>query len=747
MKRRPLARASDPFDHERLRAPGRPRGKARGVRSSSRLPSPGQIRRIAVLITLPLISAAFASVPLPAAAATADHLVFTMQPPDPVTAGQMFSVVVNVQDASNLPVIGESIDLNDDSTNISANAVSDASGDATFGGLQVNASGTDTLHATDQSAGLSMDSNPFTVDAGPAAVVAFVQQPAHTVIGHVITPAVTVFVGDGIGAGNGNPVSGIGVTLSLASGSGTLSGTLLQMTDSSGLATFADLSIALSDNYTLTAVANGGSNPTATSASFLIDTCDVTLGPSETYAATGPNQVICAYGGNDTVKQLQNGDTVVGRGPGNTVDLSSAPTGVRVNLPTGVGADGSGNSFTIQSVQNVIGSPFDDVISAVAPQDGRVVFDRTVKSLHGEIITLNANGTQSDRIVSNPHDDYNPAWSGTGERIAFASDRSGNYDVYSVTVSGTGLKRLTHDRAFDGMPAYSPDGSRIAFVSNRSGSYELYTMRAGGSGVRRLTHDHANDWYPSWSPDGSRIAFQSDRTGKDRIYVVGADGKKRVPITSASVPSSEPDWSPDGSRIVFCRTVSGKRDLFTISLVGRPTLTRITRSRGDEFDPAWSADGSRIAYAYGRGTRLDLYTVGVHGVARRSVTTSPAIDEFPDWQTVCASGSPVNCGDSTANVIRGGAGDDVIYGGGGNDSIFGEGGNDLIAGGSGDDAVSGGPGRDIVSGGPGAGSDSILGGSGDDLLNGLDGKGNDQLNGGAGQNDCVRDGSDQHTQC
>ncbi|NIM52761.1 MAG: hypothetical protein GTO22_26535, partial [Gemmatimonadales bacterium] len=47
--------------------------------------------------------------------------------------------------------------------------------------------------------------------------------------------------------------------------------------------------------------------------------------------------------------------------------------------------------------------------------------------------------------------------------------------------------------ADDREPAWSPDGTRIAFASNRDGNYEIYVMDADGSNPVRLTDNPAGD--------------------------------------------------------------------------------------------------------------------------------------------------------------------------------------------------------------------------------------------------------------
>ncbi len=125
--------------------------------------------------------------------------------------------------------------------------------------------------------------------ANPAAGVDFVTQPTNSTVTQHITPPVTVQLVDS----GGNPVatSGVSVTLALGnnSGSGTLSGTLTEPTNASGVATFSDLSIDQPGlGYTLTASSTGltgaTSNPfsesNSTSTTCTTSPCTTDLGTS-----------------------------------------------------------------------------------------------------------------------------------------------------------------------------------------------------------------------------------------------------------------------------------------------------------------------------------------------------------------------------------------------------------------------------------------------------------------------------------
>ena len=82
-------------------------------------------------------------------------------------------------------------------------------------------------------------------------------------------------------------------------------------------------------------------------------------------------------------------------------------------------------------------------------------------------------------------------------KIAFASTREGNRDIYVINLDGSGETRLTDDPAWDWHPAWSPDGTRIAFESDRDGDLEIFVMNADGSGLTQLTHNFHQDRAPS----------------------------------------------------------------------------------------------------------------------------------------------------------------------------------------------------------------------------------------------------------
>lgn len=99
-------------------------------------------------------------------------------------------------------------------------------------------------------------------------------------------------------------------------------------------------------------------------------------------------------------------------------------------------------------------------------------------------------------------------------------------------------------------PAWSPTGNLIAFVTNNTGNDEIFTIDPEGQVLTQLTFNRTEwDKHPSWSPDGSQIVFFSNRdTGLRRLWIMNADGSGQREISSLGQPGpANPDyedWDP-----------------------------------------------------------------------------------------------------------------------------------------------------------------------------------------------------------
>ena len=86
-----------------------------------------------------------------------------------------------------------------------------------------------------------------------------------------------------------------------------------------------------------------------------------------------------------------------------------------------------------------------------------------------------------------------------GEKIAFASDRDGDSEIYLMDANGGNVTQLTKNVFFwDGHPTWSPSGKKIAFSTNRDRNNEIYVMNSDGNNLVKLTNHPAKDKNPAW---------------------------------------------------------------------------------------------------------------------------------------------------------------------------------------------------------------------------------------------------------
>jgi len=188
------------------------------------------------------------------------------------------------------------------------------------------------------------------------------------------------------------------------------------------------------------------------------------------------------------------------------------------------------------------------------------------------------------------------------------------------------LSRITYDEATVPRDAsWSPDGRWIVYASDRTGQADLWKQRPGDPDPVRLTASDADESQPQWSPDGNWIVFRSERDGGS-LRVIPADGGVERIVSSFGY---EPQWSPDGTLILFKRTVvlPDLPSFYVVGLDGRPPRP----ARADlmaEFSAAqaaWHPGGHRISvWGKTRAGRVRFATAPLESAGPVTLTDMPA---------------------------------------------------------------------------------------------------------------------------
>ena len=179
-------------------------------------------------------------------------------------------------------------------------------------------------------------------------------------------------------------------------------------------------------------------------------------------------------------------------------------------------------------------------------------------------------------------------------------------DLFVVHPDGSGWRRLLGDEHKNRLPQFSPDSSRLAFYSNRSGKYEIWSIGVDGHGLAQETSIPGKlVTTPLWSPHGDKLACEVE--GSEALIDLSKPLGKRLP---QFLPLPDPgtdfiaySWSDDGRWLAGVRQQQGGSHEPGIMLysLAEKSYVRLT-SRGD--GPLWLHDSRRLLYYEGDGIRL-----------------------------------------------------------------------------------------------------------------------------------------------
>ena len=303
-----------------------------------------------------------------------------------------------------------------------------------------------------------------------------------------------------------------------------------------------------------------------------------------------------------------------------------------------------------RSGENGLGDLF--VATAAGERERQLTFDNRATAnfawdRDGNHIILSSYRTGAYRLWRQPLDGgaplllegidqpaLDPAVAASGQRLAYRTATLSDANIWRYPAPGSRDRpaRLIASAAFESDPRYSPDGSRIAFASSRSGQDQIYTCLSDGSGIHQLTSfgpEQRVSGSPSWSPDGHYIAFDSrPAQSASSIFVIDAKGGEPRRLTGPGSTDFVAAWSADGSQVYFASNRSGRVELWKVpSMGGEPV--RVTSQGG--FESFASPDGKYIYYTKAQET-AGLWRMGVEGGSETFVPELRAVVRHRYWQ-------------------------------------------------------------------------------------------------------------------
>jgi eukaryotic-like serine/threonine-protein kinase len=217
-----------------------------------------------------------------------------------------------------------------------------------------------------------------------------------------------------------------------------------------------------------------------------------------------------------------------------------------------------------------------------------------------------------------PGDYGAPAVSPDGEWVAVAvrdpATRGRAIWVFEIK-RGAGT-RLNFDAWDNFSPAWSPDGRRVAFLSNRAGATTVVLKPASGTGQEeRVAEVPGAVALSDWSADGANLVLTVEPAGKkSQIWLLPlARERKASPLVSGPFAAAYARLSRDGKWIAYMSNESGAGGYETY--VQKFPLTgdkwRMSVATGEY--PEWRADGQELFFIESRTYKLMAVKIATRG--------------------------------------------------------------------------------------------------------------------------------------
>jgi Tol biopolymer transport system component/C-terminal processing protease CtpA/Prc len=229
---------------------------------------------------------------------------------------------------------------------------------------------------------------------------------------------------------------------------------------------------------------------------------------------------------------------------------------------------------------------------SISPDGSKIAY-----TYKGDLYVVPSVGGDAKQITFHEAHDYKPVWSKDGNKIAFASDRYGNFDIFIMDANGGAASRLTY-HSNDELPYdFSTDGTKVVFGATRldiashrqypTGSQpELYTVSTKGGRVDQIWTIPSE--YIQSNKDGSKMIYHDKKGGENEwrkhhqsgiardiwIYDQRSDAHKM--LTSFYGEDRNPVFSPDETEIFYLSESNGNFNVFALELADPENSSALT---------------------------------------------------------------------------------------------------------------------------------------------------------------------------
>ena len=230
--------------------------------------------------------------------------------------------------------------------------------------------------------------------------------------------------------------------------------------------------------------------------------------------------------------------------------------------------------------------------SSISPDGSQIAF-----TYKGDIYKVNANGGKAQQLTFHSAHDYKAVWSNDGSKIAFASNRYGNFDIYVMNAEGGKATRLTFHSNDENPYTFTKNDKEVVFgalrqddVNHRQYPHrsqsELYSVPVNAGRVQQIFTIPAE--YVQYSKDGKTMLYHDVKGGENEwrkhhnsaitrdIWMYNTKTNEHKMITTHTAEDRQPVFSSDEKSAYFLSERSGTFNVHKMDINNPNNVEQVT---------------------------------------------------------------------------------------------------------------------------------------------------------------------------